>query len=182
MTLQYTLAFVKLTIANVSILHELSIGFLVSFQERSQGLTKATVEERFQKKNQSKKREHPLLLLFVLGFEAHCRDIQVYSYIGIADKMPAHTHSFSSLASKGSPADIRKVCVCPPALRKLRTYRPFPPKQCLTNTPRSRRLAECQLSSLYSPSPSFSSCGAASVILCCFLPASSNMALPILLY
>ena len=44
----------------------------------------------------------------------------------------------------------------------------------LTNTPRPHRLADGQLSSLYPPSPSFSSFGAASVILCCSAPPVSS--------
>ena len=39
-----------------------------------------------------------------------------------------------------------------------------------TNTPRRHRLADGQLSSFYPPSPSFSSFGAASVMLCCSAP------------
>ena len=54
-------------------------------------------------------------------------------------------------------------------------------KPCLTNIPRLYRLPDGQLSSPYLPSPSFSSFGAASV-MCCFPPASSNTALPMLLY
>ena len=77
---------------------------------------------------------------------------------------------------KASPADIRTVCVCvcPHALRKLRTYEVFR-KRRLTNTPRRHRLADGQLSSLYAPLPSFSSFGAASVMMCCSArPASSS--------
>ena len=83
---------------------------------------------------------------------------------------------------KASPADIRTVCVCvcPHALRKLRTYEVFR-KRRLTNTPRRHRLADGQLSLVYPPSPSFSSFGAASVMLCCFPPASANTPLPMLL-
>ena len=44
-------------------------------------------------------------------------------------------------------------------------------KRRLTNTPRRHCLADCQLLSLYPPSPSFSSFGAASVILCCSVPS-----------
>ena len=48
-------------------------------------------------------------------------------------------------------------------------------KRRLTNPPRRYRLADRQLSSIYLPSPSSSSLGAASVILCCSAPpASSN--------
>ena len=43
----------------------------------------------------------------------------------------------------------------------------------MTNTPRSHRLADGQLSSLYGPLPSFSSFGAASVVCCFARPASS---------
>ena len=78
---------------------------------------------------------------------------------------------------KASPADIRTVCVCvcPHALRKLRTYEVFR-KRRLTNTPRRHRLADGQLSSLYAPLPSFSSFGAASVMMCCSArPASSSV-------
>ena len=52
------------------------------------------------------------------------------SYILLGGTMVLH-NSFGSLASDvasgASPADIRKVCVCPPAPRKLRTY-VFPPQ------------------------------------------------------
>ena len=48
-------------------------------------------------------------------------------------------------------------------------------KRRLTNTPRRHRLADGQLSSLYAPLPSFSSFGAASVMMCCSArPASSS--------
>ena len=46
-------------------------------------------------------------------------------------------------------------------------------KRRLTNTPRRHRLADDQLSSLYAPSPRFSSFGAASVVLCCSAPPAS---------
>ena len=79
---------------------------------------------------------------------------------------------------KDSPADTRKmcVCVCPHALRKLRTYiRGDFRKRRLTKTPRRHRLADGQLSSLYAPLPSLSSMGAASVMMCCSArPASSS--------
>ena len=45
-------------------------------------------------------------------------------------------------------------------------------KRCPTNTPRPHRLPDGQLSAPYSPSPSLSSFGAASVMFCCCLPAS----------
>ena len=44
------------------------------------------------------------------------------------------------------------------------------------NTPRHHRLADSQLSSFYAPSPSFSSVGAASVMLRCSAPPSSSNA------
>ena len=44
----------------------------------------------------------------------------------------------------------------------------------LTNTPRSHRLADGQLSSLYGPSPSFSSFGATSVMFCCSAPPACS--------
>ena len=44
----------------------------------------------------------------------------------------------------------------------------------LTNTPQRRRQADGQLSSHCPTSPSFSSFGAACVMLCCFPPASSS--------
>ena len=48
-------------------------------------------------------------------------------------------------------------------------------KRCLTNTPRRHHLPDGQLSSLYPPSPGFSSFGAAPVMLCCSpSPASSS--------
>ena len=43
-----------------------------------------------------------------------------------------------------------------------------------TNTPRGHRLANGQLSSFYAPSPSFSSFGAASVMLYCSAPPASS--------
>ena len=46
-------------------------------------------------------------------------------------------------------------------------------KRRLTNTPRRYRLANGQLSSLYAPSPSFRSFGAASVMLYCSAPPAS---------
>ena len=63
------------------------------------------------------------------------------------------------------------VSACTQKAPKLRCY--FL-KRRLTNTPGYRRLADGQLSSLYPPSPSFSSFGAASVMLCCSRPASSS--------
>ena len=48
-------------------------------------------------------------------------------------------------------------------------------KRRLTNTPRRHRLADGPLSSLYAPSLSFSSFGAASVMICCSArPASPS--------
>ena len=54
-------------------------------------------------------------------------------------------------------------------------------KRLLTNTPRRHRLADGQLASPHPPSPSFSSFGSASVVLCCFSPTLSNTALPMVL-
>ena len=73
---------------------------------------------------------------------------------------------------KPSPADIRKLCVCP-CTQKTANRRFFPPKRCLTNIPRRRRQADDQLSLLYPPSPGFSSFGAAYVMMCCFPPTWS---------
>ena len=73
--------------------------------------------------------------------------------------------SIKSLASKGFPSGYSKKCVCSPALRKPQTYDvDLYLKRRLTNTPRRHRL-DGQLLSLYPPSPSFSSFGAASVML-----------------
>ena len=47
-------------------------------------------------------------------------------------------------------------------------------KRRLTSTPRRHRLADGRLSSLHPPSPSFSSFGAASVMLWCSAPACSG--------
>ena len=76
---------------------------------------------------------------------------------------------------KASPADIRKVCVsaCPQKNPNLRCgFR----KRRLTNTSRHHRLADGQLSSLYAPPPSFSSFGAASVMMCCSARLASSSA------
>ena len=80
-----------------------------------------------------------------------------------------------------SPADIRKVYV-PACTQKTPNLRFCFLKRRLTNTLRCQRLADGQLSSPYPPSPSFTSFGAAAVMLCCFPPALSNTALPMLLY
>ena len=66
--------------------------------------------------------------------------------------------SFATLDSKGFPSRYKKNGVCPPALIFL--------KRRLTNTPRHLRLADGQLSSLYQPSPCFSSFDATSAMLC----------------
>ena len=57
--------------------------------------------------------------------------------------------------------------MCPPALRKLRIYEFDVPNDAWRTPPERHRLADGQLSSPYPPSPSFSSFGAASVMLCC---------------
>ena len=44
----------------------------------------------------------------------------------------------------------------------------------MTNTPRRYRLADGQILSLYPPSPSYSSFGAASVLLCCSAPPACS--------
>ena len=62
--------------------------------------------------------------------------------------------------------------MCPPAIEKLLTYDVL--KRRRTNTPRRRRLADSQHSSLYSPSPSCSSFGATSVMLCCSPPPTTS--------
>ena len=64
------------------------------------------------------------------------------------------------------------MCVCPPALRKLRAFDVVFSNDA-RRTPRRHRLADGQLSSLYPPWPSFTSFGAASV-MCCSPPASSS--------
>ena len=76
-------------------------------------------------------------------------------------------------APKGFPPGYSKslyVSACTQNAPNLRCFL----KRRLTNTPRRHRLADGQLSSLYPPSPSFSSFGAASVMLCCSPPASSG--------
>ena len=83
-------------------------------------------------------------------------------------------YSFRSLTSKGYPNGYSNACVCLPALRKLRTYDAVLSKRRLTNTPRCHRLADGQLSSLCRPSPSFSSFGAASAMLCCCAPPACS--------
>ena len=88
---------------------------------------------------------------------------------------------FRSLASKGFLSGYSKsVCVsaCP---QKAPNLRFFFLKRRLANTPRRHRLVDGQFSLPYPPSPSFSSFGAASVMLCCFPPASANTPLSMLL-
>ena len=65
-----------------------------------------------------------------------------------------------------------RVSTCPQKTPYLRGgFR----KRRLMNTPRRHRLSNGQLSSLYVPLPSFSSFGAASVMMCFFArPASSS--------
>ena len=93
-------------------------------------------------------------------------------------------NSFRSLDSNDFPSGYSKsLCVCASACtQKTPNLRCFFVKRRLTNTPRRRRLADGQLSSLYAP-PSFSSFGAASVLMCCSArPASSSAPLrPIVL-
>ena len=68
---------------------------------------------------------------------------------------------------------IRNLCVSACA-QKTPNPRCYIIKRHLANTPRRHRLADGQLSSLYPPSPRFSSLGAASVMLCCFPPLASS--------
>ena len=87
----------------------------------------------------------------------------------------SRNNSFRSFASKGFPSECSEsvcVCACPQKTLHLRgVFR----KRRLTNTPRRHRLADGQISSLYTPPPSFSSFGAASVMVCCSArPASSS--------
>ena len=82
---------------------------------------------------------------------------------------------------KASPADIREVCV-PSCTQKAPNLRCCFLKQRLTNTPRCRRLANGELSSLYPPSPNFTSFGAASVMLRCSPPASRTHLRPSVYY
>ena len=86
-------------------------------------------------------------------------------------KLRLVSNSFRSLASKASPADIRKVCVC---TQKAPNLRSCLLKRHLTNTGRRHLLVDDQLSSLYAPPPSFGSFGAAFVMLCCFAPPASS--------
>ena len=72
-----------------------------------------------------------------------------------------------SLASKGFPSGYSK-CVCVRLHSKTPNLRCGCLKGRLTNTPRRHRVADGQLPSLDTPSPRFSSFGAASVILSCF--------------
>ena len=85
------------------------------------------------------------------------------------------SYSFRSLASKGFPSGYSKKCVCASACtQKAPNLRCCFLKRRLMNTPRRHRLADRQLSSRYPPSPSFSSFGSASVMLCYSPPASSS--------
>ena len=84
------------------------------------------------------------------------------------------TDSFISLASKGSPVVNLEVCVSA-CTQKTPNLRCSFLRRRLTITPQRHRLADDQLSSLYPSSPSFSSFGAASVVLCCSAhPACSS--------
>ena len=78
------------------------------------------------------------------------------------------------LLIEASPADIRKMCVCPPALRKLRTYDDADSQTMPVEHPRRHRLVDGQLSSLYPPSPSLSLFGASSVKLCRSAPPACS--------
>ena len=83
-------------------------------------------------------------------------------------------YSFRSEASKGSPSGYwKRVCVRHP--QKTPNVRWGFRKRRLTNSPRRQRLVDGQLSSLCAPRSGFSSCGVASVIMCCSAhPASSS--------
>ena len=83
--------------------------------------------------------------------------------------------SFRSLASKGFPDGYSTCgCVCPPAYRRSEPTRWFS-QMTPDKHPRRHHLADGPFSSLYAPSPSLSSCGAASVMMCCSArPASSS--------
>ena len=76
------------------------------------------------------------------------------------------------VSSEGFPSGYLCVCVrLRPETPNLRCrFR----KQHLTNTSRCHRLADGQLSSLCRPSPSFSSFGAASAMLCCCAPPACS--------
>ena len=76
---------------------------------------------------------------------------------------------------KASPADTGKVRVSA-CTQKNPNLRCGFLKRRLTNSLRRHRLADGQLSSLYAPSPIFSSFGVASVILCCSAPPTSSSA------
>ena len=93
---------------------------------------------------------------------------------------------FRSLASKGFPDGYSTggcVCmrVCPLSLRSSEPTRWF--SQMMPDEhPRRHHLADGPLSSLYAPSPSFSSIGAASVMMCCSARAANGFFNPSLLY
>ena len=71
---------------------------------------------------------------------------------------------------KASPADVRKICVCVRLHSENSEHTMLIYQRFLRNTPRRQRLADGQLSSLYPPSPNFSSLGAASVMFCWSAP------------
>ena len=83
--------------------------------------------------------------------------------------------SFRSFASKGCPSGYSKSVCVPACTQKTPNLRCCFLKRRLTNTPRCHCLADGRLSSLYPPSPSFSSFGAASVMLCYCPRASSSI-------
>ena len=97
-------------------------------------------------------------------------DVCAYALLALDRASPSRSFSFQRL-----PTRIFQKYVCVSACtQKLLTSDFFPPKRCLTSTPRRHRQADVQLSLLYPPSPSFSPFGAACVMLCCFPPASSS--------
>ena len=75
-----------------------------------------------------------------------------------------------ALEAKGFPSGYSKRLCVSACTQKCPNLRRGFLKRRLTNIPRCHRLADGQLSSLYAPSPSFSSFGAASVMLCCSAP------------
>ena len=94
-------------------------------------------------------------------------------YISSLRDSPRHlsegnlVYSFKSLASESFPDGYSTGgCVCPPAHRRSEPTRWFS-QMTPDEHPRRHHLADGPLSSLYAPSPSLSSFGAASVMMCC---------------
>ena len=60
------------------------------------------------------KKKIGLLRVYYVSLGAHFYE---YSYADFVTPVP-----LEAWLLKASPADVRKLCVCPPALRELRTY------------------------------------------------------------